>query len=221
MHFLYACLIAALSTLFLVQSETVTELIPVYCYPRHKSGSDCYCEGERVCTDAVTVTVTATVHSTSTTSDATTTISGPSLALAPNFDFSKLLDTYKNVLHLGKIGKFLDWHRNPNKNVGTCGLPTDSEDKSYWIAVTRKYIIEDPAVFPNPNEHPLCHRTFCVKVFGPNATMIFRIYDSFSSPKSEEDVNVSTSSFSELGFIGSLSGAKWVFVKCPQKLGVV
>ena len=195
--------------------QTVTASVFCCCCPR--SGETTVTIQE---TATVTVTNTNISDTTNTTKYATTTITGPSNFIPPQSNYSFLTSKPPVQLHKGVIGYFKDWAQN-NTLVGICGKNTSSSTSRYWVAITTKYLRADSVYYPNPNNHPLCQGTICVKIFGPSTTMVFQIFDSFSSPKSEEDVAVAQTEFTQLGYTGDVDVVYWEFVQCPTQLGPI
>ena len=198
--------------------ETVT--LPVCCCPVYRTK---YMTIDVTVTNVVNetsvYTVTAGASATSTT-NYTSTLSGPSGHIDPPYNYNDLINQFSHVLHEGVIGHFPNWDAT-NALVGVCGKNTDSLNAKYWAAVTTKYLRADSKFYPDPNLHPLCNGTFCIKVYGPKESWIFLVYDSFASPQSEEDITVARDAYFNMGFNDDINQVFWRFIKCPMRLGLV
>ncbi|CRK98957.1 CLUMA_CG012369, isoform A [Clunio marinus] len=73
----------------------------------------------------------------------------------------------------GDITFYYEWHGNH----GSCALEKSKKDP-FHVAALSRFFMKLPVNVTNPNKHPYCSESYCVKVSGKRGSVVLKISDT-------------------------------------------
>lgn len=92
----------------------------------------------------------------------------------------------------GDITYYTEWH----ENYGSCGLDISKQNAFYVAALSFKYM-RLPSNVTNPNHHPLCGPTHCLRINGQRGSIIVKVSDTCEGCKGD-DVDIANTVYKYL-----------------------